>query len=89
MKVLFVGKKGLGEFFVEFKHLSDDWLTWQASSTKDMKLIHEKCYFKIAVGWADDLPFIKEDGCTLCGEEAPRNIQALIGLANGLKDYIT
>jgi len=88
MKVLFVGKKGLGDFFVEFKPIAEDWLTWKGGITGEMKLIHEKCYYKLAMKKDIDLKYILGTGCTFCGEEAPENVKNFISLANGLKDYI-
>jgi len=87
MKALFVNKKGLGEFFIDFKPIDEDWFTWKASITGYMKLIHEKCYFKIAMGINDDLPFLSGDGCTFCGDPAPESVYKFISLANKLKDY--
>jgi len=88
MKTLLIDKHGaIGWHLVEFKPVEKDWLSWRTHDKK-LKLIHETCYFKIAMNKNEDLPYVENEGkCTLCGADAPRSIQQLVTFDTAVKDY--
>ena len=90
MRVLFVDKHGgLGDGYhtVEFTPVADDWLSWKTFN-KELKIIHERCYHRLAMEHPGKLTHIDAQGvCALCGVEAPDGVQQFILLANAVRGY--
>lgn len=89
MKALIFDKGGatLGYYITEFKPIADDWYSWNTHS-KQVKVIHEKCYFKLVINQPSTLKHISEEGvCAFCGESSPESVQQFVFLANAVKEY--
>lgn len=90
MKALMQAKAGLGTlgyYYVEFKPIHDDWLSWKTAEG-ELKLIHEKCYYAIAINHKAGLGALGGEGiCARCGVEAPSTVQQFVLLANGVRGY--
>jgi len=89
MKVLMQAKGGLGKYFVEFKPIHDEWYSWKTGEG-ELKILHEKCYFRIISKPNEMLSFMKETDqavCAFCGVEAPNSVKQFILLANGVRGY--
>lgn len=88
MRVLMSTKGGLGQYYIEFKPIADDWLSWKTAEG-ELKIIHEKCWHVIAIDHnKKELGYLAGEGiCARCGREAPSTVRQFILLANGVRDY--
>jgi len=87
MKALIIDKKGtIGAFLVDFKPIANDWLSWQTHDRK-IKLIHERCYHRLAIEHSD-VSYLNSPGvCCFCGVEAPELVQQFVLLAGAVRGY--